>query len=68
LKRKTVPVRCQVAETDEQVAAWLSELLIVAPKFASYLKIGKDESGRLKAEDIAEAARTRVMVRFSPVA
>ena len=34
-----------------------------APQIAQYLGVGLDASGQPKAEDVAEAAKTRVMVR-----
>ena len=52
------------AITDErEVADSLMAYLRKAPQIAQYLGVGLDASGQPKAEDVAEAAKTRVMVR-----
>ena len=67
LQGKPVTATGQTAETDELVAAWLDEMLAVAPQYGGYLKIGKDEAGHPNPDDVAQAARSRVVVRFTPV-
>jgi deazaflavin-dependent oxidoreductase (nitroreductase family) len=50
--------------TDQQeVADCLMAYLRKAPQIAKYIGVGLDASGQPKSQDVAEAAKTRVMVR-----
>jgi deazaflavin-dependent oxidoreductase (nitroreductase family) len=52
------------AITDQQeVADCLMAYLRKAPQIAKYIGVGLDASGQPKTEGVAEAAKTRVMVR-----
>ena len=53
------------AVTDQQaVTDCLTAYLRKAPQVARYIGVGLDTSGQPKTEDVAEAAKTRVMVRI----
>ncbi len=50
--------------TDEpQVTDCLMAYLRQAPQIAKYIGVGLDANGQPKSQDVAEAAKTRVMVR-----
>ena len=52
------------AITDErEVAEGLTAYLRPAPRIAKYLGVSLDASGQPRPQDVAEAAKTRVMVR-----
>ena len=48
----------------QEVADCLMAYLRKAPQIAKYIGVGLDASGQPKAEGVAEAAKTRVMVRI----
>jgi deazaflavin-dependent oxidoreductase (nitroreductase family) len=53
----------QVVEDDEGVAAHLLAYLHKAPHIAKYLQVRLDPDGQPNREEVARAARERVMVR-----
>ena len=55
------------ARTDQQeVADGLMTFLRQDPQIAKYIGVGLEASGQPKTKDVAEAAKTRVMVRVQP--
>ena len=57
-------IACEVVEDDEGVAANLTTYLQKVPQYAEYFHVALDADGQLNAEDVAQAAQDRVMVRI----
>lgn len=63
LKGKDVEGWGIVVEDNEGVAAGLAEHLEQAPRYAKYFGVSLDGNGQPNGEDVAEAAKTRVVVK-----
>jgi deazaflavin-dependent oxidoreductase (nitroreductase family) len=64
LQGRDVQARGEVFESDESVATALYEALACAPKYARYLNVGLEADGTPRRGDVAEAANSRVVVKF----
>jgi deazaflavin-dependent oxidoreductase (nitroreductase family) len=63
LQGKDVTGVARAITGQQEVADCLMAHLRKAPQIARYIGVGLDASGQPRAEDVAEAAKTRVMVR-----
>jgi hypothetical protein len=63
LAGKRQQATAEVSEADLDVAAGLGEMVAALPALARPLGIGLDGGGKAKPADLAEAARSRVIVR-----
>lgn len=66
LRGADVPGQTQVIEDEAGVAAQLAACLQRAPKLARYFGVRLDPRGQPATEDIARAARERVVIRVRP--
>ncbi len=62
LKGKETRTRATVIETDQEAAAALAEYLRLVPQYARYFHVGLDANKEPLPEDIAQAARERVII------
>jgi hypothetical protein len=56
--------RATMSEADADVAAALGEILVIRPAHARYLGVSMRADGTPNSEDLARAARSRVVVRI----
>jgi hypothetical protein len=67
LRGKETPAKGEVFEDPTEVAAALRKYIQAAPFMAKYLQVRRDAaSGILNADDLLQAAATRVVIRFVP--
>ncbi len=66
LRGADVPAQARVIEDEAGVAAQLVDYLHRAPKLARYFGVRVDAQSEPLAEDIARAARERVVIRVRP--
>ena len=62
-----LPARAEVVEDDAGVAAALLTFLQAVPSWAKYYQVKLGADGQPDAADVAQAAKTRVVVRARPV-
>ena len=62
LRGKDIQAKPQVAESDQEVAALLDTYFQLAPQMARYFEINLDENGKPMIDDLAQAAKSRIMV------
>jgi deazaflavin-dependent oxidoreductase (nitroreductase family) len=63
LQGKDLPAAAEVIEDDQGVAENLGAYLRQAPGLAKYFNVRLESTGQLKAEDLANAAKTRVFIK-----
>jgi hypothetical protein len=61
-----VAVQGEVVEAEEELLAGLVVLIKGMPQLARYLKIWYDENGEPDPDDLREAVKGRVLIRFQP--
>lgn len=66
LRGQELKAHAQVISGDEKVAEALRSVVRRSPRYQRHLKINLDEQGNPGPGDALEAARTRVVVRFTP--
>jgi deazaflavin-dependent oxidoreductase (nitroreductase family) len=64
LRGKVVEATPEVTESDDGVAALLTTYFQLAPNMARYFEVGLDPKGQPLPDDIAVAAKTRIIVQF----
>lgn len=62
LRGRDVQAVPQVAESDETVIPLLARYFQIAPQMARYFEVGLDPQGNPIPEEVAAAAKTRVMI------
>ena len=62
LRGKDIQAKPQVAESDQEVAALLDTYFQLAPQMTRYFEINLDENGKPMIDDLAQAAKSRIMV------
>ena len=60
---KDLNARAEALEADGKVAEGLGQFLHLVPGWAKYYQVKLDPDGRPNAADVAEAAKTRVVIR-----
>jgi deazaflavin-dependent oxidoreductase (nitroreductase family) len=63
---KTIAVTAKIDDRPEDVAEGLGVYLEHHPGYAKYFRIQSGQDGRFPAEDIARAAKDRVMIHLAP--
>lgn len=64
LQGRDVQVQGEVVEDEEEILAGMATFLKGMPQVARYLKISYAENGEPERDDLREAMRGRVLVRF----
>lgn len=63
LRGKELPARAEVFEDSTSVVQGLAELVRASPRYATYLKVKRDERGQPSMVDLDIAARDRVLIK-----
>lgn len=63
LRGKELSARAEVFEDPTAVVQGLAELVRASPRYATYLKVKRDERGQPSMVDLDIAARERVLIR-----
>jgi hypothetical protein len=64
LQGKNLRAEGEVAEDGDNLTAWLTQLMLLSPRYAKYFGVGFDETGQPNPADIARKAEESVCIRF----
>jgi deazaflavin-dependent oxidoreductase (nitroreductase family) len=64
VRGKVVDATPEVTKSDDGVATLLTTYFQLAPNMARYFEVGLDSEGQPLPDDIAVAAKTRIIVQF----
>ncbi len=64
LQGKNLRAEGEVAEDGDNLTAWLTQLVLLSPRYAKYFGVGFDEAGQPNPDDLARKAEESVCIRF----